>query len=241
MPKVVIVTGASRGLGRAIALKFGSEGWKVIVNFVASSERAEETVKSILDSGGDAFSLKADVRLYPEVEALIEAAMFRWGRIDVLINNAAITKDALIPKINTEHWQDVMDTNLKGCFNTIKAASRHLLKQRSGHIINIASISGVRGKAGQAAYSASKAGLIGLTKAAAVELAPRGIQVNAVLPGYMLTEMGAGASGKAREEALRDNLLKRFSEPEEVAGFIYHLSGMKAVSGQVFNLDSRII
>ncbi len=241
MRKVVIITGASRGLGRAIALKFGSEGWKVVVNYLADSEKADETVSAILGFGGDAFSLKADVRLYPKVEALVDAAMFRWGRIDALVNNAGLTRDALIPKINNELWQAVIDTNLKGCFNTIKAASKHFIKQRSGHIVNIASISGVRGKAGQAAYSASKSGLIGLTKAAAVELAPRGIQVNAVLPGYMLTEMGADATDKAREEALRDNLLKRYSEPEEVAGFIYHLSGMKAVSGQVFNLDSRII
>jgi 3-oxoacyl-[acyl-carrier protein] reductase len=241
MRRVVIVTGASRGLGRAVALKFGSEGWGVVVNYVASKVKAEEVVDLINKSGGEAFTLKADVRFYPEVEAMVNAAIERWGRVDVLVNNAAVTKDALTPKVNDELWQDVIDANLKGCFNTVKAVSRTFVKQRLGHIINIASISGVRGKAGQAAYATSKAGLIGLTKAAAVELASRGIQVNAVLPGYMLTEMGAGASGRAKEEALKDNLLKRYSEPEEVAGFIYHLAGMKAVSGQVFNIDSRII
>jgi 3-oxoacyl-[acyl-carrier protein] reductase len=241
MRKAVIVTGASRGLGRAVALKFGREGWNVIVNFFASREKAEETVRGITNSGGDAFSIKADVRSYPEVEAMAAEALSRFGRLDVLINSAGITGSSLIIKLDAEGFQGVLDTNLKGCFNTIKAVSRPMTKQRSGHIINISSIQGVRGKAGQAAYAASKAGLIGLTKAAAVELAPRGIRVNAVLPGYMLTDMGAGASDKAKDEALRDNLLKRYSEPGEVADFIFHLAGMNAVSGQVFNLDSRII
>ncbi len=128
-------------------------------------------------------------------------------------------------KLSEQTWDDVIDINLKGSFNTIKAVSRIMMKQRSGHIINISSILGVRGKTGQAAYSSSKAGLIGLTKAAAVELAPRGIQVNAVLPGYMLTDMGSAASEKAKEEALQDNLLKQYSDPAEVADFIYHLDG----------------
>lgn len=241
MRNAVIVTGASRGLGRAVALRFGREGWGVVVHYLASREKADDTVREIIKSGGDAFPFKADVRLYPEVEAIASEASSRWGRIDVVINNAGIILDAPIAKLKDGGFKDVMDVDLKGPFNMLRAVSEVMAKARSGHIINIASISGLRGNAGQAAYSASKAGLIGLTKAAASELAAMGILVNAVLPGYMLTDMGAGASDKARHEALRDNLLKRYSEPGEVADFIYHLVGMKAVSGQVFNLDSRII
>lgn len=224
-----------------MALKFGREDWAVAVNYNASKSSADDVADEIITSGGAAFAVKADVRIYSEVEAMISESIARFGRIDVLINNAGTGTGGLMLKLSEQTWDDVIDTNLKGSFNTIKAISRIMIKQRSGHIINISSILGIHGKTGQAAYSSSKAGLIGLTRAAAVELAPRGIQVNAVLPGYMLTDMGAAASGKAKEEALNDNLLKRFSEPEEVAGFIYHIVGMKSVSGQVFNLDSRIL
>jgi len=239
--KTIIITGASRGLGRATALKFGKEGWAVAVNYKVSKSSADEIVDEIVKSGGEAFAVKADVRQCSEVEAMISETISRFGSIDALINNAGTGTGGLMLKLSEQTWNDIIDINLKGSFNTIKAVSRVMIKQRSGHIINISSILGVRGKTGQAAYSTSKAGLIGLTKAAAVELAPRGIQVNAVLPGYMLTDMGAAASGKAKEDAIQDNLLKRYSDREEVAGFIYHLVGMKAVSGQVINLDSRII
>ena len=239
--KTIIITGASNGLGRAMALRFGREGWAVAVNYNTSKASADEVVAGIINSGGAAFAVKADVRIYSEVEAMVSETLSRFGRIDALINNAGTGTGSLMLKLSVEAWDDVIDTNLKGSFNTIKAVSRIMMKQRSGHVINISSILGLRGKTGQAAYSSSKAGLIGLTKAAAVELAPRGIQVNAILPGYMLTEMGAAASEKAREEAVQDNLLKRYSEPSEVADFVYNLTNMKAVSGQVFNLDSRVI
>ncbi len=241
LPGVVIVTGASRGLGREIALEFGREGWNVLVNYVSSMEMAEDVAGEITESGGDGFIFKADVMDYIQVAAMAASALSRWGSIDALINNAAVSRPALIARLSTQEYQEIIDINLKGCFNSIKAVSPVMADQGFGHIINISSIAGIRGGAGHAAYSASKAGLIGLTKAAAVELAPMGVQVNAVLPGYMLTEMGSNAKEKVKNAALADSLLKRYSEPQEVASFIYHLAGMKAVSGQVFNLDSRVI
>jgi 3-oxoacyl-[acyl-carrier protein] reductase len=239
--KVAVVTGGSRGLGRAIALKFGREGWGVLVNYLQSENEAASVCDEIISSGGDAFFFKADVRVYSEVDGMVQAATSRWGRLDVLVNNAGITRDFLIAKTSEDDWDSVLDTDLKAAFNTTKASSKIFMKCRSGHIINISSISGVRGKAGQAAYSAAKAGLIGLTRATAVELAPWGIQANTILPGFMLTDMVAKMTGEARENALSNNLLKKFSDPEEVAEFIFHIVEMKAVSGQVFNLDSRII
>ena len=239
--KAVIVTGASRGLGREIALTFGRYGWGVLVNYLNSREAAEAVTGQIIDAGGDALSFKADVRDYPTVKEMTGAAIARWGRVDMLVNNAGVGTGSLILKLAEETWDEVIDTNLKGAFNCTKAVSGLMLKQRVGHIINIGSIVGLRGKTGHPAYSASKAGLVGLTKATATELAPHRIRVNCVLPGYMLTDMGAGASDVAKDDALADNLLKKFSDPAEVAEFIYHLAGMKAVSGQVFNLDSRII
>jgi len=241
MRRVAIITGAARGLGRETALKFGGEGWAVTINYSGSPDDAASAVEEIGWRGGEAFVSRADVRDYPEVEAMVAETMARWGRVDVLVNNAGVTGGGLIATLKDRDWDDVVDTNLKGAFNAIKATHIIMTEQLSGHIINVSSIIGVRGKAGQAAYSSSKAGLIGLTKAAAVELAPYRVQVNAVLPGYMLTDMGLSAPDGAREGALNDNLLKAYSEPAEVAGFIYHLAGMKAVSGQLFNLDSRVI
>jgi len=241
MKRVAIITGASRGLGREIALRFGLAGWRVLVNYLSGVEAAETLAGDITSSGGEAFAFRADVSDYAQVQAMVAETLSRFGRVDLLVNNAGTAWPGLLVKLREDDWDKTLDVNLKGAFNTVKAVSKTMMMQRAGHIINVSSILGIRGRAGQAAYCASKAGLIGLTKAIAVELAPRNIQVNAVLPGYMLTDMGTGASAGYRDEALSDNLLKRFSEPAEVADFIYHLSGMKAVSGQVFNLDSRII
>jgi 3-oxoacyl-[acyl-carrier protein] reductase len=241
MRKAVVVTGASRGLGREVALAFGRAGWGVAVNYLNSRAKAEAVVKEIISSDGDAFIFQADVGNQDEAGELVNAAEARLGRLDAVINNAGVSHEALLLRLTDETLDETLRINLKGPFNIIKAASKVMISQASGHIINVGSITGIKGKAGHAAYAASKAGLIGLTKAAAVELAPHGIQSNCVLPGYMLTEMGASASDKAKSDALSEGLLKVYSNPAEVASFILHLTGISSVSGQTFNLDSRII
>lgn len=234
---ICLITGSSRGLGRAVALAFGAEGHKVIVHYRERKEDAEAVVSRIDDS----YAFKADVRVMAEVKVLVNDVISRWGRIDVLVNNAGITKEALLIKTSGEEFDDVVSTNLKGPFNFIQTAGRYMMKQKGGHIINISSYTGLKGGKGLSAYSASKAGLIGLTKTAAKEFARYNISVNAVLPGYMLTHMGTDAAEKAKESALNDNLLRKFSDPVTIAAFICNLTKTKGVSGQVFNLDSRII
>ena len=234
---VCLITGSSRGLGRAIALAFGNRGEQVAVHYKNKSSEAEEVASQIKDS----LILKADVRDFNRVKTLVERVINKWGRIDVLINNAGITKEALLIKTTEKDFDDMVNTNLKGPFNFIRTVGRHMMKQKSGHIINVASFAGVKGKEGLSADSASKAGLIGLTKTAAKELSRYNIMVNAVLPGYMLTDMGTEANERAKERALRESLVKKFSEPDKVAEFICYLSETTGITGQVFNLDSRIL
>jgi 3-oxoacyl-[acyl-carrier protein] reductase len=241
LKRAVIVTGASRGLGREIALMFGRAGECVVVNYRDHDQEAAAVAREIALIGGEAFPFKADVTVAPEVDAMIRAAMERWGRIDVLVNNAGITRDGLLLRMPEEDWDRVLGTNLTGAFHCIRSVSRTMSEQRRGHIINISSISGMQGREGQANYSASKAGLIGLTKAAAKELGPFDIKVNAVLPGYIPTEMADAVSDKIQARILSENELGRVSDPMEIADFIRHLSRMRNVSGQVFNLDSRMI
>jgi 3-oxoacyl-[acyl-carrier protein] reductase len=239
--RVVIVTGGARGLGRNIALKFGKAGDRVVVNYVSRAQDAAAVVDEIVRAGGEAVSCRADVRIAEQVETMIDDSTKRWGRLDVLVNNAGITKDRLMLRLPEQDWDSVLDTNLRGAFHCIRAASRIMSKRREGHIVNISSIVGVQGREGQAPYAASKAGLIGLTKAAAKELGGFNIKVNAVLPGYLPTEMGGSISDAIHERVLHENALNRVSDPQEVAEFIHHLSRMKNVSGQIFNLDSRIL
>jgi 3-oxoacyl-[acyl-carrier protein] reductase len=239
--RVVIVTGASRGLGREIALQFGAAGCRVVVNYREREEDARTVAEEILKRGGEAIVLRADVRRPKEVDSMINEALQRWGSINVLINNAGMTRDALAMRLDEGDWDAVMDTNLKGPFLCMRAVSRAMMKQRSGHIISIASIAGVRGRKGQANYAASKAGLIGLTKAAAKELGRSNIQVNCVLPGYLPTDMGTAAPESVLAQMIAETALGRMSNTAEVASFIIHLSLMKNVSGQVFNLDSRVL
>jgi 3-oxoacyl-[acyl-carrier protein] reductase len=239
--RVVIITGASRGLGMEIALRFGRAGERVVVNYMNRRPEAEAVSAEIVRSGGDAFPFRADVRLSSDVDALISRTLEQWGRVDILVNNAGLTKDWLCVRMPEQDWDDVIETNLKGPFLCIRAAAKTMMKQRTGHIVNIASIVGMQGRTGQANYTASKAGLIGLTKTAARELGRFNIKVNAVLPGYLPTEMGMGISDLVRDRVVDENALGRISESKEVADFIHHLVSMNNVSGQVFNLDSRMI
>ncbi len=239
--RVVIVTGASRGLGREIALRFGSAGDRVVVNYREREQYALSVVREITGKGGKATAFRADLRRSDEVETMFGETLRSWGAVNVLVNNAGIIRDGLAVRMSDEDWDDVLDTNLKGPFLCIRAASKTMMKQRAGHIISVSSISGVQGRTGQANYAASKAGLIGLTKAAAHELGRFNISINAVLPGYLPTEMGAAMSENMAKKVLHENVLGRTSDAAEVAAFIHYLSLMQNVSGQVFNLDSRIL
>lgn len=239
--RVVIVTGASRGLGRETALRFGGTAHRVAVTYLNHEAGAGEVVDRIEQSGGEAVAVRADVRNAMDVDSLVSQVLGRWGRVDVLVNNAGLARDGLCIRMDEEDWDDVIGTNLRGPFLCIRAAAKAMMKQREGHIINISSIVGVQGREGQANYAASKAGLIGLTRTAAKELGRFNIKVNAVLPGYLPTDMGAELSDSIRDRILKENALGRVSDPKEVAEFIAHLSAMNNVSGQVFNLDSRVI
>lgn len=241
MNKVVLITGASRGLGRALALRFAEAGHRVAVNYLQNKDAAGAVIKEISDKGDEALPFCADVRYSADVNSMIDSIYDKWGTIDVLINNAAVTRDNVLPRIKIEEWDDIIATNLTGAFNTIRAVSRYMIKKRGGHIINISSWVGIKGRAGQAAYSASKAGLTGLTRSAALELGRFNIQVNAVLPGFMKTDMVQHLPGSGMDRIISSNALNRGQDISEVAEFVYTLSLMKNVSGQIFNLDSRVL
>jgi len=239
--RTVIITGASRGLGSAIALRFGRAGDRIVVNFLSDDRAACAVMDEITQAGGEAISCRADVTSPDDVDAMISDTVKRWGSIDILINNAGRTKDGIALRMTEENWDDIIDTNLTGPFLTIRAAAHVMAKQRQGHIVNISSLVGVQGREGQANYAAAKAGLLGLTKAAAKEFGAFNIKVNAVLPGYLPTDMGTRISDIIHDRIFAENTLGRASDPREVAEFIYQLSLMQNVSGQVFNLDSRIV
>lgn len=234
--KIAIVTGASRGLGKEIALALGRDGYSVAINYLASESEAKKTADEIRNS----MIVKADVGDLKQVEKMADAVYKKWGRVDVLINNAGITKDGLMIKLKEAEWDEILKVNLKGCFNTIKMFSHGMINSGGGHIINISSYSGLKGKEGQAAYSASKSALLGLTYTAARELAVYNIRVNALLPGYMETLMGIAAK-EAMEKAKKESVTGRLSNPAEVAGFVSCLIKMENITGQVFSLDSRIL
>ncbi len=239
--RVVIVTGAASGLGKEIALCFGGAGDKVLVNFLSREQEAIGVVDEITRSGGEALLFRADVRARVDVDRMINEAVERWGSVDILVKNAGMAKDGVLLRMLEKDWDDVIATNLSGPFHCVRAAVPVMCRQREGHIINISSITGMHGREGQANYSASKAGLIGFTKACAKEFGCFNVKVNAVLPGYLPTDMGSAVSESVLDRILKENSLARPSDPKEVAAFIYHLSLMNNVSGQVFNLDSRIL
>jgi 3-oxoacyl-[acyl-carrier protein] reductase len=240
--RVAIVTGASRGIGRATVLELAKYGAKVVVNYARSSNAADEVVKKIIDGGGEAIALKADVSQTEEVDNLIQETLAKYSRIDVLVNNAGITQDTLLMRMKLEQWQAVIDLNLTGVFLCTKAVTKTMLKQRSGRIINIASVAGQMGNPGQANYSAAKAGVIGMTKTVAKELASRGVTVNAVAPGFIATDMTQDL--KAEEEILKMIPLGRYGNPEEIAGMIRFLAADSAaayITGQTFNVDGGMV
>jgi len=240
--RVAIVTGGSRGIGRAIALRLASEGCHVIVNYQRNGQAAEEVVQEICTRGGEAIAVQADVSQAEGAKRLAEAALNAYGTIDILVNNAGITRDGLLARMSEADWDAVIDTNLKGAFHCIKAVQRTMLPNRSGRIIQISSISGVRGNAGQANYSAAKAGLIGLTKSVARELASRNITVNAVAPGFVDTEMTRELGTVVIEQALSQVPLGRLGKPEDVAAAVAFLASPEAayITGQVLGVDGGL-
>lgn len=237
--KVAVVTGASRGIGRAIAEKLAGEGIFVVLNYRGSVEQAKEVQQAIREQGGNAEIYACDVSDFSACEAFFKDVIKTYGRLDILVNNAGITRDGLLMKMSEEDYDAVLQTNLKGTFHGIRFASRQMLRQKQGRIINISSVSGVLGNAGQANYSASKAGVIGLTKSAARELASRGITVNAVAPGFIRTEMTGILSEQVQEHAKSQIPLGCFGEPEDVAEAVAFLASEKAkyITGHVLNVD----
>ena len=241
--KIALITGAGRGIGRAIAIALAKEGAEVVINYNGSEERAKEVKQTIEENGGKASIYKCNVSDFAACEAMIKDIVKEYGHLDILVNNAGITKDGLIMKMKEEDFDSVINVNLKGTFNTIRFASRTMVKQRKGKIINISSVSGVTGNAGQANYSASKAGIIGLTKSAARELASRNINVNAIAPGFVDTDMTITLSDKVKEGAKGQIPLGRFGKPEEVAELALFLSSEKSdyITGQVINIDGGMV
>ncbi|MGP1387476.1 MAG: 3-oxoacyl-[acyl-carrier-protein] reductase [Thainema sp.] len=240
--QVAIVTGASRGIGRSVALALAAVGAKVAVNYARSSTAADEVVAEIESNGGSAIAVQADVSQPDQVDALIKTVTDKWGRIDVLVNNAGITRDTLLLRMKLEDWQAVIDLNLTGVFLCTKAVSKIMLKQRSGRIVNIASVAGQMGNPGQGNYSAAKAGVIGFTKTIAKEFASRGVTVNAVAPGFIATDMTHELTNT--EEILKYIPLGRYGEAEEVAGLVRFLAADPAaayITGQVMNVDGGMV
>lgn len=237
--KIALVTGASRGIGRQIALTLAGYGATVIVNYNGSEAKAKEVLKEIEEDGGTAEAIQCSVADFAASQDMIQGIVKKYGRLDILVNNAGITRDNLIMKMSEEDFDAVLDTNLKGAFNCIKHVSRQMLKQRSGRIINISSVSGVMGNAGQANYCASKAGVIGLTKSVARELGSRGITCNAVAPGFIKTEMTEVLPEDVKTAMGEQIPLKRFGETSDVAEAVAFLASDHAsyITGQVLSVD----
>lgn len=241
--KCAVVTGASRGIGRAIAFQLASEGAKVVVNYSGSEQKAQEVVEEIKANGGEAIAVQANVADADSVQNLMKSALDTYGSIDILVNNAGITRDNLLMRMKDDEWDDVINTNLKGVFLCTKAVTRQMMKQRAGRIINISSIVGVAGNAGQANYVAAKAGVIGLTKTTAQELASRNILVNAIAPGFITTEMTEGLPEDLKEGMLKQIPLAKLGQPEDIAKAVVFFASDSAnyITGQTLQIDGGMV
>lgn len=241
--KTALVTGASRGIGRAIALCLAAEGARVAINYAGNVKAAEEVKASVEAAGGTAILCQADIADSAAVEAMIADVVKEFGAIDILVNNAGITRDTLLMRMKDEDFAKVLDTNLKGVFYCTKAVAKLMMKKRSGRIVNMASVVGLVGNAGQTNYAAAKAGVIGFSKSAAKELASRGITVNVVAPGFIGTDMTAGLPESVKEKMLTDIPLGRMGEPEDVANTVLFLASDQAsyITGQVVNVDGGMV
>jgi 3-oxoacyl-[acyl-carrier protein] reductase len=241
--KVAIVTGASRGLGKATALALAGAGAKVVVNYAGSAALAEETVGEIRSQGGEAVAVQADVSNAQDVERLLSSTLEVFGKVDVLVNNAGITRDNLLLRMKEQDWDAVLDTNLKGIFLSTKAVTKPMMKQRFGRIINLTSVVGLTGNAGQANYAAAKAGVVGFTKSCARELASRGITVNAVAPGFIQTDMTDKLPEELKQKMLGEIPLGRLGEAKDVANLVVFLASEEAsyITGQTINVDGGMV
>lgn len=237
--KTVIITGSSRGIGRAIAIEFAKNGANIVLN--GRKPMPEDLVQELEQMGAKTHTVLGDISQFDFAQTLIEEAKETFGSVDVLVNNAGITKDMLLMRMKEEDFDQTMNINLKGTFNTIRHASKVMLKQKSGTIINMASVIGLVGNVGQANYAASKAGVVGLTKSAARELAARGITVNAIAPGFIQTEMTDVLSEKMKEQAISQIPLKQLGQPEDIARLAVFLSENRYITGQVINVDGGMV
>ena len=237
--KVALVTGASRGIGRAVAMELAKNGVNLIINYSGSEEAAKEVLKEVTKLGIQAYIYKANVGNYKECAAMVEFAIEKFSKIDILVNNAGITKDMLLMRMSEEQFDDVININLKGTFNCMQLVSKYMIKAKSGRIINMASVSGRLGNAGQVNYAASKAGVEGMTKAAAREMAARGITVNAIAPGFVKTDMTDVLSDKVKENIIESIPMKTFGIPEDIAKTVVFLAGDGAryITGQTISVD----
>ncbi|CAG9619742.1 3-oxoacyl-[acyl-carrier-protein] reductase [Sutcliffiella rhizosphaerae] len=241
--KTAVVTGASRGIGRAIALELADQGANIVVNYSGSEAKAHEVVELIKEKGSQAVAIRANVSNMDEVQAMMKEAVSQFETIDILVNNAGVTRDNLLMRMKEDEWDDVININLKGVFNATKAVTRQMMKQRSGRIINIASIVGVMGNAGQANYVAAKAGVIGLTKTTARELASRHITVNAVAPGFITTDMTDKLTEEVKTVMLKQIPLARFGEAKDIASVVSFLASEKSgyMTGQTLHVDGGMV
>ena len=241
--KAAIVTGASRGIGREIALLLAKEGARVAVNYSGSKDKADEVVKLIADAGGEAFAIQADVSDADSVKNMVDQTMERFGSIDILVNNAGITKDNLLMRMKDDEWDDVININLKGVFLCTKGVTRQMMRQRAGKIVNVASIVGVSGNPGQANYVAAKSGVIGFTKTVAQELASRNINVNAVAPGFITTDMTDALNEEVKNQMLSVIPLGKLGNPEDVAKTVLFLLSDDAayITGQTIHVDGGMV